>query len=194
MLRFDMPKLPTPKVEEKDKRVFLSDPLWDQVAVYLVGNHDRVRENIVIPRGPAPVYIKTNDEKSVEAAMESCVFKSVMSCVLGFGLGAAIGLFSASVGTNVTSVEKPQTARETFREIKNTTISHGKSFAAVGCVFSAIECCIESYRGQTDWKNGTYAGGLTGAIIGLRAGIKASIVGAAGFAAFSTAIDYYLHK
>ncbi|KAK0079137.1 hypothetical protein PV325_001689 [Microctonus aethiopoides] len=180
MLRFDMPKLPTPKVEEKDKRVFLSDPLWDQVAVYLVGNHDRVRENIVIPRGPAPVYIKTNDEKSVEAAMESCVFKSVMSCVLGFGLGAAIGLFSASVGTNVTSVEKPQTARETFREIKNTTISHGKSFAA--------------YRGQTDWKNGTYAGGLTGAIIGLRAGIKASIVGAAGFAAFSTAIDYYLHK
>lgn len=78
------------------------------------------------------------------------------------------------------------------------------------------------YRGKSDWKNGTYAGGLTGGMIGLRgeiqvhyimiliillfsvftykncicllAGVKAGVVGAAGFAAFSTAIDYYMHR
>ncbi|XP_053594036.1 mitochondrial import inner membrane translocase subunit Tim22 [Microplitis demolitor] len=195
MLRFDPPKLPSPpELEEKDKRVFINDPVWDQVAVYFISNHQRIRDNIIIPRGAAPVHIKTNEEKAVETAMESCVFKSVMSCVLGFGLGAAIGLFSSSVNPNVAAVEKQQTAREIFREMKTTTLGYAKNFAAVGCVFSAIECSIESYRGKTDWKNGTYAGGLTGGLIGLRAGVKAGIIGAAGFAAFSTAIDYYMHK
>jgi len=36
------------------------------------------------------------------------------------------------------------------------------------------------------------AGGVVGGFIGLRAGIKGGILGAAGFAAFSTVIEYYL--
>ncbi|KAG7212198.1 hypothetical protein KM043_012538 [Ampulex compressa] len=157
-------------------------------------NKNRFRDNIIIPRAAGPVKIKTNEEKMIESVMESCVFKSIMSCVLGYGLGAAIGLFSSSVNPNVASIEKQQTAKEIFREMKTTTLGYAKNFAVIGCVFSGIECAIESYRGKTDWKNGTYAGGLTGGIIGLRAGVKAGIIGAAGFAAFSTAIDYYMHK
>lgn len=60
--------------------------------------------------------------------------------------------------------------------------------------FRLIQFFYEQSRGQSDWKNGTYAGGVTGFLIGLRAGLKAGLVGAAGFAAFSTAIDYYMHQ
>lgn len=180
--------------QENDKRILINDADWDKIAVYLVGNQQRFRENIIIPRMIGPIQIKSNEEKMLERAMENCAVKSVMSCVIGFGFGAAVGLFTSSVNPNVATVEKQQTVREIFKEMKMTTISYAKNFAAVGFLFSGIECTIESYRGKTDWKNGTYAGVLTGALIGLRGGIKAGLVGAAGFAAFSTAIDYYIHR
>ncbi|XP_029173998.1 mitochondrial import inner membrane translocase subunit Tim22 [Nylanderia fulva] len=180
--------------DSENKSVFFNDGDLDKIAIFLVGSQQRFRENIIIPRTLGPVQIKTIEEKRIESAMESCAFKSIMSCVLGYGLGAAIGLFSSSVNPNIASVEKQQSAREILKEMKTTTLGYAKNFAVVGCLFSAIECTIESYRGKTDWKNGTYAGGLTGGLIGLRAGIKAGIVGAAGFAAFSTAIDYYMHR
>jgi len=144
------------------------------------------------------VSIKTNEETMMENVMESCIFKSVMSCVIGYGLGGAIGLFSASVNPSIASdpsmphSERTQTAREIFNDMRKTTHSYGKNFATIGLVFAGIECVIESQRGVTDWKNGTYAGGVTGGLIGLRAGVKAGIFGAAGFAAFSTVIDYYM--
>lgn len=59
-------------------------------------------------------------------------------------MGAAIGLFSSSVNPNITSVEKQQSAKEIFREMKTTTLGYAKNFAVVGCIFSAIECTIES--------------------------------------------------
>lgn len=125
----------------------------------------------MIPNHFGPPKILTNEEKMIESAVESCFFKSFMACVLGnlqnsthgkqeksnfnsvyfhigYGLGAAIGLFSASV--NPTSipefqgVEKTQTAREVFRELRTTTHSYGKNFALIGMVFSAVECTIES--------------------------------------------------
>ncbi|CAH0548729.1 unnamed protein product [Brassicogethes aeneus] len=167
---------------------------WGFLTKYFVGNNYRYRENIIIPKNLGPVTIKTNEEKMVEAFFESCPFKAFMSCVMGYGLGAAIGLFSSSIGpSSVTSVET-QTARQVFREMKTTTLGYAKNFALIGALFSAVECSIESVRGKSDWKNGTYAGGVTGGMIGLRAGVKAGIVGAAGFAAFSTAIDYYMHS
>jgi hypothetical protein len=69
--------------QEGDKRVFFTNEEWDRLALYLIGNNTRYRENIIIPRMMGPVKIKTREEKMVEAAFESCAFKTVMSCVLG---------------------------------------------------------------------------------------------------------------
>lgn len=70
-----------------------------------------------------------------------------MACVIGYGLGGAIGLFSASVGPNIYipgQNEKSQTAKEIFREMRSTTHSYAKNFAVIGMMFSAVECTIES--------------------------------------------------
>ena len=61
-------------------------------------------------------------------------------------------------------------------------------------MFAGVECCVESYRAKTDWKNSVYAGGITGGLLGFRAGFKAAGFGAAGFATFSYAIDYFMHN
>ena len=83
--------------------------------------------------------------------------------------------------------------RETLIDMKNTIVSNAKTFAVVGLMFAGTECAVESYRGVSDWRNSCYAGGITGALLGLRAGVKAAGFGAAGFAAFSLAIDYFMH-
>lgn len=61
-------------------------------------------------------------------------------------MGAAIGLFSSSVNPNVAApgIEKQQTAREVFREMRTTTHGYAKNFALIGMVFSAVECTIET--------------------------------------------------
>lgn len=71
-----------------------------------------------------------------------------INSILGYGLGAAIGLFSSSVNPNVAAVgvEKQQTAREVFREMRTTTHGYAKNFAVIGLVFSAVECTIETVK------------------------------------------------
>lgn len=68
------------------EKVFLTDSELDEIALFLVGNHQRFREHIIIPRMIGPVQIKTNEEKKIENMMESCAFKSIMSCILGIYL------------------------------------------------------------------------------------------------------------
>ncbi len=35
-------------------------------------------------------------------------------------------------------------------------------------MFAGVECCVESYRAKTDWRNSVYAGGITGGLLGFR--------------------------
>ena len=72
------PKPPSSPASEKPQ---LTE--WDRIMLNIIGNQQRFRENIVIPRILGQVHIKSNDEKRIEMVMESCAFKSFMSCVIG---------------------------------------------------------------------------------------------------------------
>lgn len=74
-------------------------------------------------------------------------------------MGAAIGLFSSSVNPNIAVagvVEKQQTAREVFRDMRATTHSYAKNFAMIGMVFSAVECTIETVIDPNTYKTKKY--------------------------------------
>ncbi|XP_043198207.1 mitochondrial import inner membrane translocase subunit Tim22-like isoform X1 [Amphibalanus amphitrite] len=183
-----------------DARVFesvygLSLEKMDDVCKYMMLNPRRYRENIQVPTILTPPYIKTREEKMVQAFFESCPFKAGISGIAGFGLGGALGLFTSSVNPSITGAElKSQTAREVLVEMRTAMLQYAKNFGMIGLMFAGVECCIESYRAKDDLRNGTYAGAVTGGLIGLRAGAKAGLLGGAGFAVFSAAIEYYMRS
>jgi import inner membrane translocase subunit TIM22 len=63
--------------------VSLNPKEFNQVLMALVTNDSRYQNLIQIPRHHGPIVNKQNEQKLIEASFESCVFKTVMSCVLG---------------------------------------------------------------------------------------------------------------
>jgi hypothetical protein len=76
-----------------------------------------------------------------------------------------------------------------LKEMGTRAVSSGKNFALVGAVYSTIECFLEKARGKRDLPNALISGFSTGAILAARAGPSAMVMGGAGFAAFSGAIE-----
>lgn len=148
--------------------------------------------NLIVPNLFGAGLMQSPNELIVQRAFESCPAKVVISGVMGYGLGLAIGLFTSTVSNDLTVDFQKQTYKQMFTDVKTKTLSSGKSLAKLGAMFAAAECTIESYRGKSDWRNGTLAGGVTGGLIGLRAGPKGALYGGIGFAAFSTLIEYIL--
>jgi import inner membrane translocase subunit TIM22 len=79
-----------------------------------------------------------------------------------------------------------------LRDMYRSSLSSGKNFAKVGAIFSGTECAIEGLRAKNDLYNGVAGGCLTGGILARNAGPQAVVVGCAGFAVFSAAIDAYM--
>ncbi|KAL2264288.1 hypothetical protein VTK26DRAFT_7893 [Humicola hyalothermophila] len=139
-------------------------------------------------------------------AMESCYVKTVMSGGAGFALGGVFGLFMASMAydtpyhapgapggaATLSSLPLKQQLKHGFKDMGQRSWSTAKNFAAVGALFSGIECGIEGLRAKNDLGNGVAAGCLTGAILARNGGPQAAAVGCAGFAAFSAAIDAWM--
>lgn len=133
--------------------------------------------------------------KTINRLSESCAFKTVLSGGAGFGLGALFGLFMSSLQIETTDskiYDMPfkEQMRVGFRDMGKKSYSTAKNFAIVGSIFAGSECCIEAYRAKNDLYNSASAGCFTGAVLGAKAGPQAAAFGCAGFAAFSTAIDY----
>lgn len=148
--------------------------------------------NLIVPNLFGAGLMQSPNELIVQRAFESCPAKVVISGVMGFAGGLALGLFTSTVSNDLTVDFQKQTYKQMFADVKTKTLSSGKSLAILGAMFAAAECTIESYRGKSDWRNGTLAGGVCGGLIGLRSGPKGACYGAIGFAAFSTLIEYIL--
>jgi len=176
---------------ESTERPKFTNEEFDAVLNYLVSPSKRLYPNLIVPQSAGRVGVVPREEIMMTNVAESCPFRAGMSFVVGGALGGFIGLFNSSIAPTQAAVQ--MNTRETLRDMRQTIGSNAKQFATIGFMFAGVECCIESYRAKTDWKNSVYAGGVTGAMLGYRAGIKAAGFGAAGFATFSYAIDYFMH-
>ncbi|XP_027373853.1 mitochondrial import inner membrane translocase subunit Tim22 isoform X4 [Bos indicus] len=116
---------------------------------YLVG--DKRQPRLLEPGslGGIPSPAKSEEQKMIERAMESCAFKAALACVGGFVLGGAFGVFTAGIDTNVGFDPKDPyrtpTAREVLKDMGQRGMSYAKNFAIVGAMFSCTECLVESF-------------------------------------------------
>lgn len=103
----------------------------------------------------------------------------------GMGLKGVIGAIPTP------QVEKTisQHLKEGVFDMRVRAISQGRTFALVGAVYSGYECSIEWVRAKKDLKGAIASGFLTGATLAAQAGPQAMLLGGAGFAAFSVAIE-----
>lgn len=133
--------------------------------------------------------------------MESCAVKSIMDGGAGFALGGMFGLFMSSMaydtpltpqGAAIADLPVREQIRRGLRDMGSRSYSSAKNFGKIGALFSICECTIEGFRAKNDLYNSAAAGGLAGAILARNAGPQAVLLGAGGFALFSTGIDYYM--
>lgn len=99
---------------------------------------------------------------------------------------------AATAAVPLTDLPFKQQLRAGLRDMYRSSVSSGKNFAKVGAIFSGTECAIEGLRAKNDLYNGVAGGCLTGGILARNAGPQAVVVGCAGFAVFSAAIDAYM--
>ncbi|KAG0271012.1 Mitochondrial import inner membrane translocase subunit tim22 [Linnemannia exigua] len=130
---------------------------------------------------------------------ENCPFKFVFGGATGFALGGVFGIVMSSfefAGPQLTPQLQELSTKEQMKimlkDMGNRSYSSAKNFAVVAAIFSSSECFIEGYRAKNDIYNGAAAGCFTGGVLAAKGGAKASAFGCAGFAAFSTAIDYWI--
>ncbi len=147
------------------------------------------------------IEMPTPEMMASEDFMNNCAVRTIMSTVMGAGLGVAFGIFMGTMDTShidgsLTADAQKKTFRETMKEVGKSTWSrsksYGKGFATMGALFSGSECVIETYRAKHDMWNSIYAGCSAGAIMAHSGGPKAMCFGCGSFAAFSYLIDKFM--
>lgn len=149
------------------------------------------------------ISIWLSNPKNIEKISESCTLSTVRNGIVGFGFGGLFGLFvsgisiappasSADPTLNFESLPFRKQMRAVFRDMRTKTWSSAKNFGLVSLLFSGFECAIEKYRARTDIYNTMTAGCLSGAVLAKGTGPKGMLVGCAGFAAFSSAMEHFM--
>ena len=133
------------------------------------------------------------------ALTESCLVRAAFACAGGAVMGGLFGAAMAGLGGGAMAEVTPagrdvramQALREGLAHMRARAVSSGRSFALIGGIYSLVECPIERARGRRDLKNAVATGAITGAVVAYRAGPKAMVLGAAGFAAFGVVMDVF---
>lgn len=103
----------------------------------------------------------------------------------------AVGGISRTV-QQISDLPFRQQMKLQFTDMGKKSYSSAKNFGYIGMIYAGVECVIESLRAKNDIYNGVTAGFFTGAGLAYKAGPQAALMGGAGFAAFSAAIDLYM--
>ncbi|EMS56357.1 Mitochondrial import inner membrane translocase subunit TIM22 [Triticum urartu] len=115
---------------------------------------------------------------------------------LGGGLGVLMGLFFGALENPIMSEE--MTARQQIvyqaKQMGRKSMSHAKTFAVMGLIFSAAECVVEKARAKHDITNSAVAGCVTGGALAAKGGPQATCIGCVGFGAFSVAIEKFMER
>ncbi|XP_020686580.1 mitochondrial import inner membrane translocase subunit TIM22-4 [Dendrobium catenatum] len=143
-----------------------------------------------------PLRLPTMEEIRGQDIWNNCAVRSVVSGVMGSGLGLFMGLFLGALDNPI--MQEEMTGRQQFiytaKQMGRRSINSAKAFAVMGLVFSAAECIVEKARAKHDTTNIVVAGCVTGGTISARGGPKAACAGCAGFAAFSVLIEKFFDR
>ncbi|KAI4985756.1 hypothetical protein ZWY2020_018386 [Hordeum vulgare] len=141
-----------------------------------------------------PVHLPTPEEFKGQEMMNNCAVRSVLSYkyraigiqrdvqkiarlafIEGGGLGVLMGLFFGALENPIMAEE--MTARQQIvyqaKQMGRKSMSHAKTFAVMGLIFSAAECVVE------------VAGCVTGGALAAKGGPQAKCIGCVCFGAFS---------
>ncbi|XP_078179342.1 mitochondrial import inner membrane translocase subunit TIM22-4-like [Carex rostrata] len=152
-------------------------------------NEVEKKENVV-----EPLRLPTVEEIRGQDIWNNCVTRSVVSGVMGGGLGLVMGLFIGSLDNPLNKDEMTGRQQLTFqaKQMGRRSVNSAKAFAVMGLIFSAVECVVEKARAKHDMTNTVAAGCATGGVLSAKAGPRAACAGCAGFAAFSVVIEKFL--
>ncbi|CAN6313145.1 unnamed protein product [Urochloa humidicola] len=143
-----------------------------------------------------PIRMPTVEEIKGQDIWNNCAVRSVVSGVMGGGLGVLMGLFFGALDNPI--MQEEMTARQqivyTAKQMGRRSMSNAKTFAVMGLIFSAAECVVEKARAKHDTTNTAVAGCVTGGALAVKGGPKATCIGCAGFAAFSVAIEKFFDR
>ncbi|CAN6223486.1 unnamed protein product [Urochloa humidicola] len=143
-----------------------------------------------------PIRMPTVEEIRGQDIWNNCAVCSVVSGVMGGGLGVLMGLFFGALDNPI--MQEEMTARQqivyTAKQMGRRSMSNAKTFAVMGLIFSAAECVIEKARAKHDTTNTAVADCVTGGALAVKGGPKATCIGCAGFAAFSVAIEKFFDR
>ncbi|KAK9663991.1 hypothetical protein RND81_14G011800 [Saponaria officinalis] len=143
-----------------------------------------------------PIRLPSPEEIRGQDIWNNCAVRSVMSGVMGGGMGVMWGIFMAALDNPITqdTMTTRQQLAYTAKQMGSRSWSSCKTFALLGFLFSASECVVEKWRAKHDATNTAIAGCVTGGALSARGGPQAACFGCAGFATFSVVIEKFMER